>query len=323
MSGAEVFAAHKPTVFIATNSADQRAWLPIAAQLERDGCDVDVYQSDLIAGRGASLRVQIDSMSGLSIYHNGRLLDLDHIGSALYLRPEIFPYDQPDTARQMMLNKERAAAQSTLWNRIPSEAWLNDPGIQRQLLLDRLGLLDKARAAGFSIPEAMVTTSWDDAAKLPGKIVYGVSDGTLAQVREVPIINPSGQALLTRPFPGYLQELVDGSRVWHVFLIGPERSFTIAEYRGTDRWGNLPATPGQVDFALERLADEYLERCRVLKQICNLGYVVIRLVEQHDGRMIFSRLGVGDFMWVVDHLHVPIQAALASELGRIALSRMH
>ncbi len=325
----------RPLVLIASNEFDRPVTAPVVRFLEEDhGCEVVLYEADRVAGQKVSFGFAITNKGLGAISYGNRTFRIDDIGAAWYRRPNTFsPALDEDPAKMLSLNRERSAAQ-VFWDAIDPNRWLNAPQAMRQA--DRkLSQLLAAQSLGFIIPETVVSNDWsriqsdltahsEAIVKMHNGQLHTAEGLRVMYTKHIPDLKaPHLQGL--NPFPGIWQESIPGARQWRVTIVG-NQVFAASVYQSHKArydWREYQGT-SEIEFKAEPFPDECAKRCLKLKDKLGLkGFAAIDLAERADGEMIFFEVNPnGQYGWIEDDLDMPISAAIAGELARIAHSKL-
>lgn len=327
----------KKPVLIAAASFDEHAYGPVSRLLEKQGYPVIVYRTDkLLASED---RFTIDLRNGTpAIDYNGVSILSEDLSSAWYRKIASFGLPDVDTqlAKQLYMNNEVRALHDTIWPKFyPENFWLSSPtNIARA---DRkLGQLLLAREIGFSVPETVVSSSWESIitmlipkgdAQIIVKMMRGViSDGN--EIKSLPTTILDQQTIDTlsvysSPFPGLYQPYVEKAREWRVTAVG-DNVFPVAIYTdesARDDW-RKHQNSSAVQFKKGKLPDIIVDQCILYLQRMGLGFGAFDLIERPDGQVVFLECNPnGQYGWLEEDLGLPISESIAAELIKIAKQR--
>lgn len=323
-------------ILIASTTLDEHAYEPVRTILENKGFPVVVYRTDKVIGGEENLCVDINKSGDLTITYNNHFITPDSIGSAWYRKLSSFSLSSTDTDRtkQLYIHNEISYLHDTLWALYPEKLWVNAPENIRKAD-KKLGQLVVARELGFSIPETVVSSHWDDISSRlfsgdNGQIVVKMVRGVISEKDKMKALytTPLDRAAVdeltetTTPFPGIYQPFIEKAREWRVTAFG-ERVFAAAIYTddtAKDDWRKLQTTSA-VRFTQEELPDGIEERC--IKYIGKFGlkFGAFDFIEKPDGEVVFLECNPnGQYGWLESNLGFPISHAIADELIKISRS---
>jgi glutathione synthase/RimK-type ligase-like ATP-grasp enzyme len=212
---------------------------------------------------------------------------------------------------------------------VPKRAWLNE--LRRIAYADyKLTQLMVAREVGFTIPNTLVTNTWESINKiLPEKIILKPSfDGYLYESNHMRIActklldnHPSKLPTATNPYPGLWQPYLSKAREWRITVVAG-KFFDAAIYttkNAKDDWRVHQLDKRKVRFKSETFPDIQKKKClRYLKKM-GLKFGAFDFVEDEDGKITFLECNSnGQYGWLEDRLGFDISGAIASELAAIA-----
>lgn len=326
----ELLASDK-TILIASSSIDETAWMPVAKNLGERGYDVVTYEADKVADGRVSLDIRVDRETGMTVRYDDSLLRLGGIASAWYRRPTMFAGEQADKARQLSLDTERKMIQYSLWDTVPEQAWLSAP--ERILHAEhKLIQLVLAREVGFDIPDTtVVANTWKPITEsLPAEIIFKPSygmlygDNELKMIYTAPFANDISKLPTDGiPFPGFWQPYLAKAKEWRITVVG-DQAFDAAIYtddRAKDDWRKHQLETN-VQFKAETFPDDQKEKCFKYLGELGLRFGTFDFIEDEDGKITFLECNAnGQYGWLEDDLGLPISAAIADELAKIAQAR--
>lgn len=299
----------------------------MAEILSKRGYDVIEYRADEVANGKADLDVHVSNTSGFHFTYEGRSIALEDISSAWYRRPTFFTEEQDDKARQLSLDLERNAIQHAFWNIIPEEAWLSSPR-NIQNAERKITQLILAQELGFTIPETLLTTSWESVNDtLPSPIIFKPSYGMFYDKSGLKILyvspisnDPNTLPVSSNPFPGFWQPYIRKNREWRITIVG-DHSFDAAIYTddsAKDDWRRHQLNSQRVVFKSEVFPDSTKKKCFQYLGKLGLKFGAFDFIEDESGEIIFLECNAnGQFGWLEDELGFPISQAIADELSKI------
>lgn len=206
------------------------------------------------------------------------------------------------------------------------DVWLNAPAAMTKAE-NKLMQLVAAAACGFTVPETLISNSWDAVEALP----YD----TLAVKLGEQVIMPSAQGgkifpttILQRaalpkqalPYPAMWQPYISKKKEWRVTVVG-ERLFAAAVYTdksAKDDWRKHVFGSG-VTFKEEPSPIALHQKCFDLLRHYGLRYGAFDFVETPEGDIVFLEVNTnGQYKWLEHDLGLPISEAIADELVSIA-----
>lgn len=315
-------------IFIASSSIDKPTYKPVAEKLRNKGCGVAVYDADRVANGEIEFVADIED-GNIRYFYNGQELNPHSIDAAWYRRPSLVYYDMEDKAKRQCMTQEVQDLQGSLWDMIPDERWLNNPESIRRTE-KKLGQLAVASRFGFSIPETIISNSWDRIdSRLPKRYAIAkmskgffyeddVHKSMYTQVLNLDNINDLRNE--TIPFPAIFQTYTPKSREWRVTVIG-ERVFAAAIYTSEEAKDDWRAHQGssQVFFRRENLPEDINDKCvRFLGEL-GLRFGAFDFIEDYEGELTYLELNPnGQYHFLEEELDMPISDAVADELIKIA-----
>lgn len=315
-------------IFIASSSQDRTAEL-VCRDLVARGRQPIMYQADCVVDGSAHCTIDVTPEGVVKCEYEGRCFDPARLGAAWYRRPETFGGKQPDKLRGYSLDQAFRMLQNGLWNLIPDERWLNSPYTMRRAN-GKLGQLVVAAAVGFSVPQTVVSNQWDRVRRLPSdKLVAKTASGTAMEFDAAPstlvyttqFANDDRLPFEVSPYPAIWQTYIPKAREWRVTVVGDEL-FSAAIYTSPDArddWRKHQLVPEKVTFRAETLPTDAGQKCIAVVQALGLRFGAIDLIETPEGEMIFLEVNPnGEFGWLQVLHGLPIGAAIASELIKIA-----
>lgn len=323
-------------ILITAASLDEHAYGPVSSILESWGFPVVVYRTDKVLSGEENLRAGVTSQGDLDINYDGQSIAPGDIGAAWCRKVANFSLERiaQDRARQLYVYNEIRYLHDTLWALYPEKIWLNAPERMRQAD-KKLGQLLVAHDVGFSIPETVVGSNWDDIGsrllfnnhRMVVKMIRGVisEDDKIKSLYTTPLDADQVDEIRdhTTPFPGIYQTFVDKAREWRVTVVG-DKVFPAAIYTddsAKDDW-RVHQLTDTVRFTKEDLPDGIDEKCVQFLGKMGLKFGAFDFIETIDGEVIFLECNPnGQYGWLEDRLELPISAAIASELMAIAKGR--
>ena len=323
-------------ILIAASSLDEHAYAPVRDILERKGYPVIVYRTDMVLSGEERLCLEITKDGELSISYDDQPIAADEIGAAWFRKIANFSLSDvdDDRAKQLYVNNEVKLIHDTLWTLYPEDIWLNAPEKMRQA--DRkLGQLLLAHELGFSIPQTVVGSHWED---ISNRLLSDHDQMVVKMVRGVISENDKIKALyttvldqakiddissFTTPYPGIYQPFLEKFREWRVTVVG-DNIFSAAVY--TDKpaksdW-RLYQLTNAVQFRHENLPAGIDDKCRQYLGRTGLKFGAFDFIEKPDGEIVFLECNPnGQYGWLEDTLGFPIAATIAEELVKIARKR--
>lgn len=324
-------------ILIASSSFDEHAYGPVASILEQQGYPVVVYKTDKLLSGEDRFTIDLTKADELSLDYNGVSILPENLSAAWYRK--IGSFSLPDAgqqlAKQLYMNNEVRALHDTIWPQFyPEDIWLSSP--DNIAHADRkLGQLMVAREVGFTVPETIVSSEWNtistklltpESNQIIIKMMRGViSDGNQLKSLHTTIVDQhavDGLEGYTSPFPGLYQPFVEKAREWRVTVVG-DIVFPAAIYTdesAKDDWRKHQTT-GAVQFKEGVLPEGIDELCIQYLGRMGLGFGAFDFIEKPDGEVVFLECNPnGQYGWLEEDLGLPISAALASELIKIAES---
>lgn len=326
----------KKPILIASSTADEHAYDPVASILERSGFPVIVYRTDKVLTGEERLSVEVTSGGEFLINYNGQPITADKVSAAWYRKVGSFSIQsaEQDVAKQLYINNEVRHLHDTIWPLFPDDIWLNAPN--KIAHADRkLWQLMVAQEVGFSIPRTVVGNDWDD---ISSKLLTGNGQMVVKMLRGVIAENNHMKGMYTTlldkdkvqqlrnyttPFPGLYQPFVEKAREWRITTVG-DNVFATAIYTeksAKDDWRKYQMTEA-VQFEDEVLPEGVGEKCIQYLKSMGLKYGAFDLIEKPDGELVFLECNPnGQYGWLEEKLGFPISNAIADELMKIATTR--
>jgi hypothetical protein len=186
-----------------------------------------------------------------------------------------------------------------------------------------------ASEIGFAIPQTLITNRWDSiTASLPQEIIVKMSFGVLYTKDDIRTLyttrfanDPAHLPIEGNPFPGLWQPFVSKSREWRITAVGDETvdaAFYTSE-EAKDDWCR-PEYDAAVTYTSEPFPSEQKEKCLRFLDKFGLKFGAFDFIEDHNGKINFLECNTnGQFGWLEEQLDLPISAAIADELAKIAL----
>lgn len=314
-------------IFIAANSRDASA-LAVAEEIEKQGFEPFLYESDKIADGSEALTISIGgAATGLAVSYGTETVDLASIGAAWFRRPNYFTGELRDKGYQLSIAPEYRAIQQGIWDAIPENVWLSHPERLRRAET-KFTQLRMAAEVGFVFPDTVASNRWAPIHDmLSDEIMFKPAYGVLYEKDELKMMYvrafknrfedlPQGM----NPYPGLWQSRKEKYREWRITVVG-EEFFDAAIYtdnNAKDDWRRLQSTDA-VSFKAERFPDEHKKKCLAYLALADLRYGAFDFIEGSDGSMTFLECNPnGQYGWLEDQLGLPISRAIATELVTIA-----
>jgi hypothetical protein len=327
----------KRPILIASSSFDEFSHRPVREQLTRRGHPVSLYLTDRVLNGTERLEIQVSELGDLQMCYEGRSISPQDIAAAWYWKVGGFRIANAEhnVAKQLSLVNEISQWNAAIWGLYPDDLWMNSPRrIGRAEV--KLQQLLVAKRVGFDIPQTLATNQWETVEsvllKRNRKIIVKMLRGVIADNNELKAMytTPLDQLGVeklrdtTIPFPGLYQPYIEKAREWRVTVVGddvfPAAIYTTHEAK--DDW-RIHQAEGTVEFRREPLPDAIEAMCRAYLTQMALRYGAFDLVERPDGAIIFLECNPGGaHNWLEQELGLPISDAIASELIRIAASRL-
>jgi hypothetical protein len=315
-------------IIIASSSLDERTCAPVAEMLEARGFSVINYQADKVADGSVKLDVRINDQ-GTNIKYDGQDFHPDQVAAGWYRRPMQFIVRHQDPAVGHAIDQERNVLQHALWDMVPGRAWLNPPREMR-VAEQKLTQLVLAQEIGFTIPDTVVTNSWDSIAEaLPEDIIFKPSQGKYYRDGELMTTYtraaknlPGNLPVHTLAFPGIWQPQLAKTREWRITAVG-EHFFDAAIYTADEAkvdWRYRQLRGDLVEFRNEQFPDAAKDMCRQYLGRMGLRFGAFDFIENDNGLTFLECNVNGQFGWLEDRLGMPISAAITDELATIATS---
>ena len=302
------------TVLFATSHFDKAIWEPVVQRLPPWLNHVE-FEGDGAASGRKPLRAEV-SDEGLRIWYDSRELALSSVAAALYLRPNLaYPTDDR-WADYLSREQARDLLFQTLWQAVPSDAWLNHPTKMRALG-GLLGQLAVAQRAGFPVPRTLGTSDTSDVAvvfpngavhKRTPQIIFGADGARITQasfVKDPTRLSPED----TDPLTSYWQQRI-GGRPWQAMAIG-DRVFSAF-------WQQERHSP-IVRYVVAPLPQIVQERCLNYLRLAELGMGSFSLIERGGQISCVGFDPYGHPGWMDKDLKLPIYQTIAKQLTLIAL----
>lgn len=312
------------SILIASCSFDREAVNPVVDRLKARGFDCLVYESDMVVNGKAAFSLIIDNGSGITFSYEGKTYRPTDIAAAWHRRPGLVGLEIPDKGKQLSLSYEMRSLQAGLWRLVDDTKWLNAPSLM-SAVDNKLLHLSIARDVGFTIPDTVVSNTWDTIrSKLPADIIMKLPRGLLYINNEArststtALRNTSdGLPVQSSPFPGIFQPRIRKSREWRITVVG-DRSFDAAIYSTLDTdmldWRAHQFTAA-VRFVAEAFPKEHQQRCIKFLQRLGMRYGAFDFIENEDGITFLECNLNGQYLWLEEDLGLPISEAIADELA--------
>ncbi len=323
-------------MLLASSSFDSMAYEPVRQKLNNSGYPVIIYRTDQVLSGEDRLFIGLAQNDELVMRYNDQSIAPDDISAAWYRKVAVFdiPDNSIDLAKNLHIHAEVRAHHETIWSLYPDDIWLNAPDKMRAA--DRkLGQLIAARDIGFSIPETVVASRWDDIETrllssedpMIVKMIQGVvSDKNNLKALFTTVIDQKKMDIIrnaTNPFPGIYQNYLAKHREWRLTVVG-DRVFAASIYTdetAQDDWRKLQETDAVI-FKSEQPPEDIAEKCIQFLAKAGLTYGAFDFIEKRDGETIFLECNPnGQYGWLEDELGFPISEAIAEELIKIANQR--
>jgi hypothetical protein len=321
-------------ILIFSSSIDKPTTDPVTTSLQHRGYTVINYEADKVASGEASLAITVNG-DGTHIRYNGEPLHLNKIVAAWYRRPNLFgPVALgADRAARSSIDLERRASAQLIEDEIPTNRWLNSPGVLKHQEADhKLSQLSLARKVGFRIPRTVVSNEWPTIGSTLGpNIVYKTFWGQrMATDRRfmlftTPLMNtgPDHPPMKGLPFPGIWQENLPKKREWRITVIGNRTFDAIVNHdteKTKDDWRRYALTQ-DITWKSGKFPDSEKEKCFEYCKQANLRMGMFDFIEDAEEGMTFLECNPnGQYTWLENELHFPLSKTVADELILIAES---
>ena len=321
-------------ILIASSAVDEPTYAPVGNILAKHGYAVIVYQTDRVLAGEDVLVVDLDSEGRLAVTYNGTSLLPDNLNAAWMRKIGSFalPYAEPQVAKQLYINNEVRHVHDTIWHLYPEYLWLSAPDNLTNAD-HKLGQLLTAHEVGFSIPQTVISSDWSEVIQklLPTgdmrmiiKVLRGViSDNNQLKAMYTHLTDRDEAIRLsttTYAFPALYQPFIQKAREWRITAVGQD-VFPVAiytDYAAKDDWRRLQTT-SSVQFRTEKLPDGVDDKCIAYLGKMSLGFGAFDFIETPEGEIVFLECNPnGQYGWLEESLGLPISAAIASELMKIA-----
>ena len=315
---------------IATNSGDLPNYHLVAKHLKTRGYEPVIVEADSIANGRASFSMELKSSGSILITYKGQVLDLPSIGAAWYRRPHY--YGNPkNQLRWLMIKEEYEATHDSIFGLVPEDAWLNTLEHMRVADVKFPQLLTAAKL-GFEIPTSVTANSWEAVETLPSEdvivkfITHAAIPTNNGGYKGLPtnILKKNNLPKHGKSYPGLWQSFISKKREWRVTVVG-DTVFSAAIYTSSEAkndWREHQFDEKHVTFKAEKLPAKYEKLCVAYTKQYSLQYGALDLVERPDGSIVFLEINPGgQFVWLEEKLGLPISAAIAECLIKIAERR--
>jgi glutathione synthase/RimK-type ligase-like ATP-grasp enzyme len=305
--------------------------MPVMQILNRSGWPVIIFEADRVASGQAKFTVQMNDKDGLKIFYSGYEILLDQVAAAWYRRPLAFDEEVNDKAKELTIERDRKSLQSTLWQLLNNDIWLNAPS-RIQYADIKLIQLKVAKDLGFDFPPTLVTNAWDEVgANLPESIVYKPHnpvffiDNRSCMVYAKKYKNPEALPTQSNPFPGLWQTYIRKVREWRITVVG-DKTFDASIYtkaNARDDWRKHQDRPGRVTFKAEDFPERYQKLCLDYLKHFKLKFGAFDFIESEGGRITFLECNPnGQYGWLEENTGLQISEAIAKSLMEIAESNI-
>lgn len=320
-------------ILIAATSLDEQAYGPVSRILEEKGYPVIIYRTDKVLSGEEEFSVEIKTNGELTLSYDNTPISPSDISAAWYRKIAAFSTEgtTADRAKQMHINNEVKSLHDTIWSVYPDEIWLNSPDKMR-LAERKLGQLMLAKELGFSIPQTVISSSWNeinsklltDGRLMVVKMLRGViSDKDKLKALYTTVLDEDEVDAIkdaTTPFPGIYQPFIDKFREWRVTVVG-DKVFPTSIYTDTsakDDWRKHQLTKA-VMFKSEQLPEDIEEKCISFLGRMGLKFGAFDFIEKPNGEVIFLECNPnGQYGWLEESLEFPISESIALELIKIS-----
>lgn len=260
-------------------------------------------------------------------FPDGAILDLAEVHAVWWRRPQ--PYrispEITDAALRIFALSETETAAAGVWQATPC-LWVNRP-INDSAAAHKPWQLTTARAAGFTIPETLITNDPEEARSFcdahSGNVVYKPFLQTRSAWRETRALRPEDVSLIEAVHlaPVLFQELVKGVADLRVTVIGDELFAAAAALEDATYSLDIRFNPG-ITYKPHTLPDDVVTSIFELMRTLRLEYGAIDMRLTPDGQYVFFEVNpAGQFLYVEYSSGQPITEALVAHLRRGKPSR--
>jgi hypothetical protein len=314
-------------ILIASCSYDRDAIRSVVDKLKGRGYDCLIYEADQVTNGTVDFSLAIRNDSSVMLTYGDVSCRPEEFAAAWHRRPGQVGLESPDKGKQLSLSYEIHSLNGGLWRLVDDSRWLNSPATMKAVD-NKLQHLALARQLGFTIPDTIVTNSWNTVKDtLPEDIIMKMPRGLLYINNEMrsafttALHNTMADLpTQTTPFPGIFQPRIGKTREWRITVVG-DQTFDAAIYsdESTGRldWRMHQFTPA-VRFVAESFPEEYRTRCVEFLRRLGLRYGAFDFIENEAGITFLECNLNGQYMWLEEDLGLPISAAIVDELVSIA-----
>jgi hypothetical protein len=317
-----------PPALVVSSSKDAPTVTPVVERLRAAGLQVLVFEADRVAAGTQRFECSLTDGS-LSIRLDGASFAGTDIAAAWWRKPQWLDIDRSDPGTRASLEAEIGRLQEDVWDLVPQRAWLNDPN-RMQAAGRRFRQLTVAHAAGFSVPQTLVTNDGRAAIDFghSGAVAFKTLNGVVTEGDRVQtlftkrLLHDDLEHLVSlgTPYPGLLQRFISKRREWRITVVD-ETIFSAAIYTtplASHDWREHQFTE-HVKFRPEPLPAPWADRCVRVTKALGLSYAAIDLIESADGEWVFLEANPnGQYRWLEQQLGLPISDAVAAALVRRA-----
>lgn len=289
--------------------------------------EVLLFEPDSIADKSRNFALHITPSGNFRMQYDGKSFGVNSIAAAWHRRPNYFG-EHRDPLRWLSVKDEYASLMKSIGMLIPAQRWLNTADAMNRASR-KLPQLIQAGDYGFTIPETVVSNTWDN-------IESFKSDKVIVKLAELTVLYPKGgrKTLPTTvinkdslpkqidPYPGIWQPYHEKKKEWRITVIG-KSVFSVAIYtdkEAKDDWRKHQDT-NAVRFVAEDFPKKWADKCKGFLSTLGLRYGAFDFIEEPNGRIIFLEVNPnGQFAWLEEILGLPISKAIADELINIAQS---
>lgn len=319
----------KLNIFILTCSRDRTAPM-VAEKLADHGHAPIIYEADKVFSGEKPFDFQLEPTGKTRVAYGDVTFDPLEIDAA-WVRwvHSVAPGQIKDKFREMQINLFLRRFHANMFGTIPETVWLNSP-----LALERADRkIPQARLAasvGLTIPTTVITNKWSSITKMPEKkVAKKMPFNCLQSIKKKPVIfyttalDNDATTLPTQasPYPGYWQPFIPKAREWRVIVVG-NKVFSAAIYTtksAKNDWREHQNDAKKVKFVSEKFPEEEAKKCKALLKKLGLRYGAFDFVETPEGKIVFLEVNSnGQYGWLEQDAGLPVSAAIADELIRIA-----
>ncbi|MEI9913436.1 MAG: hypothetical protein WDN66_00240 [Candidatus Saccharibacteria bacterium] len=325
----------KGTILIASSSESSQEYKPVVEKLESNGHAVVVYNSDLVIKGKENFYLGISPNGSLGINYEGHSIEPESVSAAWFRKVSNFSFEDrtDDKALQIMVHEEVDDFHRTIWSLYPEDTWLNSPS-RMQAASSKLMQLLVANQVGFSIPETVLSNSWESI----GQKLFsdeGYRQIIVKMIRGVIVMDNEAKALpttvlneesvsklkeLATAFPGIYQPFIPKAREWRVTVVGDD-VFPVAIYSDAsakDDWRIHQQTEA-IRFSAEELPEAEQAMCIEFLDKMQLGFGAFDFIETPEGEVVFLECNAnGQYYWLENQLGIPVSSSIAKRLMTIS-----